>query len=64
MSRAFRFSAIAPGALLLALLGAAPAPVPVPDDLDREERLEVGQAAFRDNCLMCHAPEMTTRGSP
>ncbi len=39
----------------------APAPTPAIADLDADDRLEVGQAAFRDNCQMCHAPEMVTR---
>jgi mono/diheme cytochrome c family protein len=34
---------------------------PAPDDVDREEWLAAGKNAFRDNCLMCHAEEMTAR---
>jgi ubiquinol-cytochrome c reductase cytochrome c subunit len=30
------------------------------DDVDREEQLAAGKMAFRDNCLMCHAEEMTS----
>ncbi|MEJ7637053.1 MAG: hypothetical protein WKF75_03435 [Singulisphaera sp.] len=37
-------------------VAAAPA-----DDLDREERLLVGHRAFVENCLMCHAEELTAR---
>jgi ubiquinol-cytochrome c reductase cytochrome c subunit len=31
------------------------------DDIDREEQLAAGKMAFRDNCLMCHGEEMTSR---
>jgi ubiquinol-cytochrome c reductase cytochrome c subunit len=54
MSRPSCF-ALVPFALSVLLIGAGP------DDPDREERLETGRAAFRDNCLMCHAAEMTSR---
>ena len=30
-------------------------------DADRAERLAAGTMAFRENCLMCHAEEMTSR---
>jgi mono/diheme cytochrome c family protein len=43
-------------ALTLALAAAA-----ADDPEEREERLAVGRLAFRDNCLMCHSEEMTTR---
>ena len=63
MRRSFRFWPLAPAAALALLLGALPAAWsgPEPDDSDREDRLEAGRAAFRDNCLMCHAEEMTSR---
>jgi mono/diheme cytochrome c family protein len=65
MRRAFRFWPLAAAAslTLLLLLGALPAARsgPEPDDTDREERLAAGRFAFRDNCLMCHAEEMTAR---
>ena len=60
-----RRSALVPATLsaLLLVLGIVPAARsgPGPDDLDREERLAAGGLAFRDNCLMCHAEEMTSR---
>ncbi|MFI5338088.1 MAG: c-type cytochrome [Opitutales bacterium] len=54
---------LAPAAALAFLLGAWPAAWsgPESDDSEREDRLEAGRAAFRDNCLMCHAEEMTSR---
>ena len=40
----------------------AVAAAPAPDDPDdRRDRLAAGRLAFRDNCLMCHAEEMTAR---
>jgi ubiquinol-cytochrome c reductase cytochrome c subunit len=57
-----RWLPVAPAALLVAMLLASPTAWcgPVDDD-EREERLEIGRAAFRDNCLMCHAEEMSGR---
>jgi ubiquinol-cytochrome c reductase cytochrome c subunit len=54
------FSRFRPIALVVASALAASA-APAPDDLDRDERLAAGRLAFRDNCLMCHAEEMTVR---
>jgi mono/diheme cytochrome c family protein len=63
MRRSFRFWPLVPAAALALLLGALPAAWsgPEPDDSDREERLAAGRFAFRDNCLMCHSEEMTSR---
>jgi mono/diheme cytochrome c family protein len=60
MSRSCRWPLLALAVLVLPL-GAAPAPPPAAEDPDREDRLEQGRLAFRDNCLMCHAEEMTSR---
>src|SRR4051794_36592716 len=66
MIRCHRFSIIA-STLLLSLVATfggttgIPAPEGSAPDPDREDRLDVGKAAFRDNCLMCHAEELTTR---
>jgi ubiquinol-cytochrome c reductase cytochrome c subunit len=63
MSRDCRWISITTSMVLLA--GLLPAAwcrsQPGADDLDREERLAVGKVAFRDNCLMCHGEEMTSR---
>jgi len=31
------------------------------DDPERQEQLELGRRAFQENCLMCHADDMTVR---
>lgn len=65
MNRLFRFRPLAPAAALVLLLllgvGSAASSGPAPDDDARAERLASGRLAFRDNCLMCHSEEMTTR---
>jgi ubiquinol-cytochrome c reductase cytochrome c subunit len=65
MGRVFRLFTVAitaTAALWLATLPAARSGrLAAQDDTDREERLAAGKAAFRDNCLMCHAEEMTAR---
>jgi ubiquinol-cytochrome c reductase cytochrome c subunit len=63
MCRDRRFIAITTTIVLL--LGALPAircgSLAGQEDIDREEQLAAGKNAFRDNCLMCHAEEMTAR---
>ncbi len=63
MRRSFRFWPLVPAAAFALLLGALPVAWsgPEPDDSDREERLAAGKFAFRDNCLMCHGEEMSSR---
>ena len=61
MRRLVVLSPIVLAAALAVLLGPPPAASGGPDDDDREDRLATGQLAFRDNCLMCHAEEMTAR---
>src|SRR4051812_11567164 len=56
-NRGFLSVAVAAALLVLAL----PIARGGPDDLGPDERLTVGRMAFRDNCLMCHSEEMTTR---
>jgi mono/diheme cytochrome c family protein len=31
------------------------------DDADQDEQLELGRRSFHDNCLMCHADDMTVK---
>jgi ubiquinol-cytochrome c reductase cytochrome c subunit len=63
MSRNCQFMTIS--AALVLLVGLLPAAwcgsQPGGDDADREERLAAGKVAFRDNCLMCHGEQMTSR---
>jgi mono/diheme cytochrome c family protein len=67
MCRGYRFIIIACTASIALVLAVLPAgwcgsqTGPGPDDVDREEQLAAGKVAFRDNCLMCHAEEMTAR---
>jgi ubiquinol-cytochrome c reductase cytochrome c subunit len=65
MGRALRFFTVAITATVALALVTMPAarsdPQSGQDDTDREERLAAGKGAFRDNCLMCHAEEMTAR---
>jgi ubiquinol-cytochrome c reductase cytochrome c subunit len=65
MCRDRRFIAIAITTALVLVLGVRPTAwcgsQAAQDDIDREERLAAGKMAFRDNCLMCHAEEMTAR---
>jgi ubiquinol-cytochrome c reductase cytochrome c subunit len=58
MSPSFRFLFAAAIALLF---GAGSLAWSEPENVDRRERLAQGGAAFRDNCLMCHSEELTTR---
>lgn len=66
MGRFSRFLPIVPTslvALVAAFVGTTGVPAPGDRalDPDRDDRLAMGRLAFRDNCLMCHSEEMTTR---